>query len=213
MAFRINTITNLGYFPNLQRLDVRYNNLTNIDISQNTNLERLNLNDNNFTEEFINNLVLPGLLTTLYLNGLGIINFNPTIALPSGLTSLSLSFNQIVNFDPTLPNTLTELYLNDNQIVTFNPSIALPSGLQYLDLRNNQIVSFNPSVPLPSLLLSLTLIDNQMTTAGYTASEPWANAMSVIPSRGNIYIYSNINSASGTNLETILIAKGWSVNV
>jgi len=50
-----------------------------------------------------------------------------------------------------------------------------------------------------------------MTTAGYTGSEPWANAMSVIPGRGFIDFATNPDSASGTNLETILIAKGWSV--
>jgi hypothetical protein len=50
-----------------------------------------------------------------------------------------------------------------------------------------------------------------MTTVGYTTSEPWANAMSVIPVRGNIYIDGNVNSISGTNLETILTEKGWYV--
>ena len=49
-----------------------------------------------------------------------------------------------------------------------------------------------------------------MTTAGYTASEPWANAMSIISNR-SVYFYSNINSVSGTNLQTILSAKGWTV--
>jgi hypothetical protein len=52
-----------------------------------------------------------------------------------------------------------------------------------------------------------------MTTAGYTNSEPWANVMSVIPGRGTINISGNANSASGTNLQTILISKGWTVNV
>jgi len=52
-----------------------------------------------------------------------------------------------------------------------------------------------------------------MTTAGYTASEPWTNAMSIIPNRDQIYLGSNINSINGTNLQTILISKGWNVNV
>jgi hypothetical protein len=59
----------------------------------------------------------------------------------------------------------------------------------------------------------LYLENNQMTTAGYIASEPWANTMTVIPGRGNVYFNNNIDSVSGTNLETILIAKGWTVNV
>ena len=111
----------------------------------------------------------------------------------SGLTNLTyvdLGNNNITSVDNiTWPSSLEELYLSYNQIVNFNPVNALPSGLEYLGLDGNQ-----------------------MTTAGYTASEPWANAMSVIPGRGNIYISGNVNSASGTNLETILTAKGWTVS-
>jgi hypothetical protein len=50
-----------------------------------------------------------------------------------------------------------------------------------------------------------------MTTAGYSASESWANGMHTAPSGGTIEIQSNTNSASGTNLETILVSKGWTV--
>jgi hypothetical protein len=51
-----------------------------------------------------------------------------------------------------------------------------------------------------------------MTTAGYVASETWANGMHTAPSGSMIDLASNTDSASGTNLETILIAKGWTVN-
>jgi hypothetical protein len=133
----------------------------------------------------------------------------------NGLTTLNLNSNQIVTFDPSipLPSSLQELGLSSNQIVTFDPSISLPSSLQYLYLSGNQIVTFDPSIPLPSLLQQLDLSSNQMTTSGYTGSEPWANAMSVIPSRGTISFNGNVDSVSGTNLETILIAKGWTENV
>jgi hypothetical protein len=50
-----------------------------------------------------------------------------------------------------------------------------------------------------------------MTTLGYTASEPWANGMHTAPSGGVIYLNDNTDSASGTNLEAILISKGWNV--
>jgi hypothetical protein len=50
-----------------------------------------------------------------------------------------------------------------------------------------------------------------MTTLGYIETEAWANSMSVIPNRGSIYFTNNINSIAGTNLETILISKGWTV--
>jgi hypothetical protein len=50
-----------------------------------------------------------------------------------------------------------------------------------------------------------------MTTAGYTASETWANGMHTAPNGGTIEIQFNPDSASGTNLETILTNKGWAV--
>lgn len=132
-----------------------------------------------------------------------------------GIKELRINDNQIVTFDPTqaLPNSLELISIPNNQIVTFNPSIPLPNSLITLSLANNQIVTFNPSIALPSGLTQLSLNNNQMTTAGYTASEPWTNAMSVIPGRGDIYLNSNVDSASGTDLETILIAKGWNVSV
>lgn len=167
MAFKINTITGLGYLSGLTSLGLEVNNLTTIDVSQNTVLQLLGLSDNLFTDAGVNNLVLPDSLQILYLNR-----------------------NQIVNFDPTLP---------------------LPSGLENLQLGSNQIVTFNPTLPLPSGLVLLYLSNNQMTTAGYTASEPWANAMSIIPGRGSVYFSGNVNSITGTNLETILTAKGWTV--
>jgi Leucine-rich repeat (LRR) protein len=131
----------------------------------------------------------------------------------SGLIEIDLGSNQIATFNPTiaLPSSLQNLYLADNQIVDFNPTIALPSSLVFLGLHSNQIVNFNPSIALPSSLQFLNLSSNQMTTSGYTASEPWANGMHNAPSGGAIEIHSNTNSATGTNLETILIAKGWTV--
>jgi hypothetical protein len=158
-------------------------------------------------------IALPSTLQMLSLSNSSITSFNPSIALPSGLEGLDLTNNQITSFDPSLPlpSSLLELQLSNNNIVTFNPTTPLPSSLLILNILDNQIVIFNPSLALPIGLSSLGLSDNQMTTAGYTGSEPWANAMTVIPSRGGIYFNDNIDSVSGTNLETILIAKGWTV--
>jgi Leucine-rich repeat (LRR) protein len=127
------------------------------------------------------------------------------------LNQLRLNDNNITSVDNITWPSVLQLYLYTNSITSFNPTVALPSGLQELDLGINQIVNFNPSLPLPSSITNLWLNSNQMTTAGYTASEPWANAMSVIPGRGIVYFIGNVNSVSGTNLETILISKGWTV--
>ena len=148
-------------------------------------------------------------LQNLYLGENQIVDFNPSIALPIGLQNLGLGHNQIVDFNPSiaLPIGLQNLDLGSNQIVDFNPSIALPIGLQSLGLGGNQIVDFNPSIALPIGLQSLGLDGNQMTIAGYTASETWANAQPSFTSSCNIYFNDNIDSVSGTDLETILISK------
>jgi Leucine-rich repeat (LRR) protein len=158
-------------------------------------------------------IALPDSLQNLGLYNNNIVTFNPTLALPSGLQSLELYNNQIVTFNPSiaLPSGLQVLYLSGNQIVTFDPTIPLPNSLTNFSLYGNQIVTFNPSIPLPTTLGSMPLNDNQMTTTGYTNSEPWANAMSVIPGRGTAYFQGNVDPVTGTNLETILIAKGWNV--
>jgi hypothetical protein len=135
------------------------------------------------------------------------------IGVINGLRRLYLSFNQITTFNPSiaLSNSLEELYLANNQIVTFNPSIALPSSLIELYLSFNQIVDFNPSIALPVSLQFLFLSSNQMTTAGYTASEPWANAQPSFAGTCSVNLTGNVNSVTGTNLEAILLTKNCTI--
>lgn len=152
-------------------------------------------------------------LDKLFLYNNQITTFNPSIALPSTLTQLQLQNNQIVTFNPTLPLPagLIELNLAGNQIVTFNPTLPLPSTLEVLELGGNNIVIFNPTNSLPISLTGFSLDNNQMTTAGYTSSEPWANSQPAFSSNCNINFGSNINSVTGTNLETILLTKNCTI--
>ena len=177
-------------------------------------LQSLDLSNNQIVD-FNPNIPLPIGLQFLVLNSNQIVDFNPSIALPSGLQGLDLSGNQIVDFNPSiaLPIGLQELDLGGNHIVDFNPSIALPIGLQSLGLVGNQIVDFNPAIVLPTSLNILNLYSNQMTIAGYTASETWANAQPSFTSSCNVYFTNNIDSVSGTDLETILISKNCTVIV
>jgi hypothetical protein len=108
---------------------------------------------------------------------------------------------------------LNFLGLAENNITNFNPINTIPNTVTYLDLSNNQIESFNPTLNLPNTLTDLSLHSNLMTTAGYVASETWANGMHTAPSGSMIDLASNTDSVSGTNLETILTNKGWTVNV
>jgi len=170
------------------------------------------LNSNNITT-FNPTIALPNSLTFLNLSDNNITTFNPTIALPSSLQTLNLDNNNIVTFNPSiaLPNSVKYLYLINNQIITFNPTIALPTNLLELRLDNNNIVIFNPSIILPTSLINLNLSSNQMTTAGYTSSEPWANAQTAFSSSCTTFFSANSNSITGTNLETILLTKNCTI--
>ena len=188
-GMNITSVNSLGnMIDRIDQLILADNNIASVDGVVWPYANTIDLSINDITS--VNNITWPFGLINLYLNENQIVNFNPTVALPSGLQYLNLSVNQIV---------------------TFNPSIALPNSLDILDIENNYIVIFNPTIPLPTGLYALRLGDNQMTTAGYTASEPWANTMPVGSGSDSVYFTSNVDSVSGTTLETILIAKGWSV--
>lgn len=205
---------NLSANGNGQELNLTYMDVTSVislgNITGTLQVIRLR-NNNDLTS--VDGVVWPS-ADKISLGDNAITSFD-NIIWPSGLLELELYGNLLTSYNPTLPlpSSLQYLALGENQIVTFNPTIALPSGLTSLNLGSNQIVNFDPTIALPDNLSMLDLSNNQMTTAGYTGSEPWANAMSVIPGRGAIYFNDNVNSISGTNLETILIAKGWNVAV
>jgi hypothetical protein len=153
---------------------------------------------NNFTNIAITDFVMIGNRIQCNLN--------------ADATIFALGSNSIIHADKIgVINSLEKLYLDNNQIITFNPIIALPSSLKELILLSNQIVTFNPSIALPSGLQYLDLSENQMTTAGYAASEAWANAQPSFTTTCDIYFQFNINSAAGTNLETILTGKNCNV--
>ena len=85
--------------------------------------------------------------------------------------------------------------------------IGVVSGLTTLDLFSNEIKAFNPPIPLPSSLTTLNLGFNQMTLAGYTASEAWATNQPAFTNPCNVSFIGNFDSVSGTNLEAILLTK------
>jgi Leucine-rich repeat (LRR) protein len=207
----ITDVSLFGDIIGLSNISLYTNNINNVnDTTWPNSMTQLDLSNNqivNFNPTF----QLPNSLSSLYLNGNQIVTFNPSVPLPSSLSNLLLSNNLIVNFNPSIPlPSLTQIVLSYNNISTFNPSISLPLSLQGLALTGNAISIFNPTIALPNSLNYLGLEQNLMTTAGYTASEPWANAMTNIPGRGNIVFTSNTNSVTGTNLATILHSKGWS---
>jgi Leucine-rich repeat (LRR) protein len=125
--------------------------------------------------------------------------------------TLRLASCKIINVNYITVSGLQNLELNANEIVNFNPTIALPSSLTDLNLGSNQIVNFNPTIALPSSLIGLILNNNQMTLAGYVASQPWATNQTAFSSICEIQFIDNVDSVSGTALETILSSKNCTI--
>jgi hypothetical protein len=108
---------------------------------------------------------------------------------------------------------LLSINLNNNNITEFNPSKNLPNSLLNLDLGKNELRFFKPDFKLPISLTNLNLSSNKFVLAGYTDSEVWANNIYVAPTAGGYIDFTdNTDSVSTTNLETILVSKGWNVS-
>jgi Leucine-rich repeat (LRR) protein len=106
---------------------------------------------------------------------------------------------------------IKDLRLDYNLIADFNPIFPLPSSLKSLYLINNQMVSFAPTYPLPPSVQYLSLKNNLITNTGYSNSEAWANNQIPFTSSCEIDLNGNIDSVSGTNLESILLTKNATV--
>jgi hypothetical protein len=173
-----------------------------------SNLQSLGVQSNNLTE-FDPSLVLPHNLQVLDLGGNIISVFNPTLPLPVSLSVLSLRGNLLNEFDPSQSNltSLTVLNLESNNIDTFDPSTVGLSNISILALNSNKLVLFNPTSPLTSLS-NLGLGNNLITTSSWNNETEWINN---IPNNGYIYSASNTNTINGTNTNTLLSAKNWTI--
>ena len=134
----------------------------------------------------------------------------------ANITSLSnneLNFNSydLTNVNYITVEGLVRLNLETNKLREFNPIKKLPSTLEEINFFRNELRFFTPDFKLPSNVDYINFSENDFTTIGYAASEVWANLMYIAPTGGIIYFENNDNSVSGTNLESILVAKGWTV--
>jgi len=210
----VSDVNKVSGINGLEDLDLTGNQITDFNplIALPNTLTQLNLAGNQIVT-FDPSIPLPSGLLRLYIGANPIVTFNPSIALPSSLEELTIGDSFIEVFDPSiaLPSSLKILEIAQCQIVDFNPSIPLPSGLEQLQLGGNQMVYFNPSIALPQSLVSLSLITNQMNIAGYAISETWAILQPSFTSNCTINFTANINSVSGTNLETILLTKNTTI--
>ena len=131
---KIKDLTGIELFPNLKKLDCKNNNLTCLDVSQNTNLTVLYCESNQLTSLDVSN--------------------NPA------LTYLNCSYNQLTGLDLSKNIALTKLECYENQLTRLdlrnNPMLGT------LHCRDNQLTSLDLSQN--TVLTVLTCQGNQLTS-------------------------------------------------
>ena len=179
----------------------------NVEGLSSLNLSLINMTDINKLSGFDNSL------QEVQLNDNKLTSFDPSIQIPNGVQYIYFDNNQITDFNPSipLPDGLLGLFFGFNNIGVFNPSIPLPNTLTTLFLDNNNLEEFNPSNLLPTSLVSLRLDSNQIANSGYILSESWANSQPSFTNNCEVTFTDNIDSITGTNLETILLTKNTTI--
>ncbi|MBC9928944.1 leucine-rich repeat domain-containing protein [Chitinophaga qingshengii] len=135
----------------LQQLDLNNNKiLGTITFSGFTELEELNLSDNQITELKISSMPR---LRNLYISSNHLATLPPLFVFPA-LEQLSARFNRLTQLTCTTPlNSLTEVDLLGNQLQEINFVRCMPA-LQTADLTNNKIKDMRPLLSLPQVKIT-----------------------------------------------------------
>lgn len=130
----ISSLNGIQHFSNLKVLEIGSNNLTSLDLSQNTQLKTVFCDNNNLTSLIVNQNLL--------------------------LEYLSCSWNSLATINLPNSNSFQKLYCTNNQISNLNTSNN--NGLKVLRIENNPIanLSLNSNINLEELNFSVTPISN-----------------------------------------------------
>ena len=176
----IGSLEGIQYFPNLEYLDCYSNQLTSLDVSNNTALTVLYCNGNQLTTlDLSKNTMLTKLycdgnrLTTLdlsnntaltYLNCS--VNKLSTLDLSNNtaLTELVCQGNPLTTLDVSNNTMLTKLYCDGNKLTTLE--LSKNTDLKHLYCYQNQLTSLNLSKN--TALIDLDCSYNQLTTLDVT---------------------------------------------
>lgn len=174
------TSIDLSNNTNLVMLNMTFNKLNSIDLSDNTNLQQLYLNGNNLSSiDLSKNTKLIDL--NVYNNNLNSINLT---MLPE-LKFILLSLNNLSSIDLSNNNKLEHVYLSGNRLSEVKmPTNAL--NLTRLDLNYNQLSSINLST-VPKLNYLITSA-NKLTNLDVSKNSELE------------YLYSSSNKISNINL-------------
>ena len=186
----IGHITNLKgieYFTALTVLDYQYNNLTNLDVSNNTALTRLNCSDNQLrTLDVSKNTAL----TWLHCYGNSLISVD--VSKNTVLEVLLCQNNQLTKLDVSKCTALTNLhcYYNELTALDISSNIALTELLCYknqltnLDIRNNTALTYLEHYSQVHRGLNIASSGNssypyQLNFSEYMSTDKFANVSNV----------------------------------
>ena len=134
----LTSLKGIEYFTALEYLDCRRNQLTALDVSQNTTLTSLHCNDNQLTALDVSQNTA---LTELYCGG------NPLTALDvsqnTALESLNCVRNQLTTLDISRNIALTELDCQGNQLTALD--VSRNTALTELGCQGNQLTVLDVS--------------------------------------------------------------------
>ena len=142
LGMGIKDLTGIELFPNLDKLDCKYNNLTRLDVSKNTKLTKLYCESNQLT-------------------GLD-------LSKNTALTELDCALNQLTGLDLSKNTALTVLYCESNHLTSLD--LSKNTELTELNCQDNQLTSLDLSkntalTKLYCALNQLTSLDLSKNTA------------------------------------------------
>lgn len=134
----IKDLTGIELFPNLEKLDCKYNNLTRLDVSKNTKLTVLYCESNHLTSlDLSKNTELTEL--NCQDNQLTSLDLSKNTA----LTKLDCALNPLTSLDVSNNTALTYLNCNDNQLTSLD--LSQNTALTKLGCHDNQLTSLDLS--------------------------------------------------------------------
>ena len=154
-ADKIADLTGIEYFTALRTLRCEYNQLTSLDVSNNTALTALYCNNNRLTELDVSHNTD---LQTLWCfdNNLTSLDLSNN----TDLTMLSCSSNQLTSLDVSHNTALTILYCFNNSLTSLD--VSNNTALTTLNCSENQLTSFD--VSHDTALTKLECYANQLTS-------------------------------------------------
>ena len=200
---KIKSLQGIEYFTELNSLDCYGNQLTSIDVSNNTKLTSLDCSSNQLTSlDISKNTSLRSLSCS----------FNQFTSLDlsnnTALTYLYCPYNQLTSLDVSKNTSLTSLSCYDNQLTSLD--VSKNTSLTSLSCDNNQLTSLDLSKN--TALTSLDCYSNRIKGEGMDAliaSLPTITSESSWD--GRMQVINNSNERNMMTIDQVAVAKakGW----